>query len=80
MPDVGGRPALQYHTTEPFAELIGGDLDRFWNQVSYDDTGRNYGPHAYVGYTKLIPEMFGYEYPSKTVAILTSVLLNFFVS
>lgn len=74
VPDVGGRPVLSYHTTEPFAELIGGDLDKFWNQVSYDDTGRNYGTQAYVGYTKLIPEMFGYEYPSKTVAILASDL------
>lgn len=74
VPDVGGRPSLQYHTTEPFAELIGADLDTYWNQVSYDDTGRNYGPQAYVGYTKMIPEAFGYEYPSKTVAVLTSDL------
>lgn len=77
VPDVGGRPCLQYHTTEPFAEMIADDLDRYWNQVSYDDTGRNYGPNAYVGYTKIIPEEFGYdyeEYASKTVAILTSDL------
>jgi len=71
---VGGIPCLQYHTTEPFAEMIGADLDKYWNQLSYDDTGRNYGPNAYVGYTKLIPEIWGYEYPSKTVAVLTSDL------
>ncbi len=71
---VGGIPALQWHTTEPFAELIASDLDKYWNQVSFNDTGRLYGLNAYIGYTKLLPEVYGYEYPSKTVAILSSDL------
>lgn len=74
---VGGIPCLQWHTTEPFAELIGSDLDKYWNQVSFDDTSRLYAPNAYLGYTKWLPETFGYdydEYASKTVAILSSDL------
>ena len=73
-PSVGYRPCIQWHTTEAFAELIESDLERFYNQISFDDTDRNYGPHAYLAYTKIIPEEYGFEYPNKKIGMLVSDL------
>jgi len=77
VPSTGGIPCLSYHTAEPFCELLAADEFEEWNHLSFDDTGRNYGPHAYACYTQLIPEIYGYdydEYASKTVAIVCSDL------
>jgi len=74
VPSTGGIPCIQWHTTEPFAELIGSDLERFYNQISFDDTGRGYGPNAYYSYTKVLPEEFGLEYPNKKIGMLVSDL------
>lgn len=73
-PSTGYIPAIQWHTTEIFAELVASDLERFYNQISFDDTDRNYGPNAYVGYCKVLEEEFGFEYPNKKIGMLVSDL------
>jgi len=73
-PSTGYIPAIQWHTTEPFAELVASDLERFYNQISFDDTGRNYGPNAYVSYCKALEEEFGFEWPNKKIGMVVSDL------
>ncbi len=67
---TGGIPYISPSITELFVDLYVQDLDKYWNMPDVCDTAVVYGPHAYEILCKTLPEF--YEYPKKTVAILTS--------
>ncbi len=68
--ETGGIPYLHYGTTELFAEMWASNPDKYWNILQIDDTSITYSPNVYEVMTRAIPNE--YEYPNKTVAILTS--------
>lgn len=68
--ETGGIPYLHCGTTELFANMYAENTDKYWNVLMFDDTSRIYSPNAYVFYCRYVPTV--YEYPKKTVAILTS--------
>ena len=68
--ETGGIPYLHYGTTELFAEMWASDPDKYWNILQIDDTSVTYSPNIYEVMTKAISKE--YDYPNKTVAILTS--------
>ena len=68
--ETGGIPYLHVGTTELFAEMWASDPDKYWNILQLGDTAVMYGPNVYEVMTELLPKE--YDYPHKTVAILTS--------
>ncbi len=68
--EVNGIPYIGCSVTELFVDLRLKNPDKYWNQVDLADTAICYGPNAYDVLAGAIPK--SYEYPSKTVAILTS--------